>query len=106
MLVKFRAANTGNITMNAQSALAGRGFCVADHQVCDDVFDCQDHSDELNCTNVCTEEEFRCSNGSDWRAGGRCVPLSYLCDREFDCTGWSFFKVGMILVPWAPTNMN
>ena len=73
--------------LKPSTSISGRGFCIVDNQVCDGVFDCQDHTDEMNCTNTCVQDEFRCSNGSDRRAGGRCVPLSYVCDRELDCSG-------------------
>lgn len=44
---------------------------------------CFDESDEEDCTEVCTEDQFRCVDGSG------CIPLSKVCDRMNDCDNGS-----------------
>ncbi|XP_064597565.1 MAM and LDL-receptor class A domain-containing protein 2-like [Liolophura sinensis] len=51
-------------------------FCITPSQVCDRKVDCNDLSDEANCT--CGETEFRCDNGL-------CVPSSLTCNGVEDC---------------------
>ena len=39
-----------------------------------------DHgSDEENCVEECSEDEFMCKNGQ------KCIPNRYICDRDLDC---------------------
>ncbi|XP_017777455.1 PREDICTED: low-density lipoprotein receptor-related protein 1 [Nicrophorus vespilloides] len=53
--------------------------CIRPEWICDGENDCWDNSDEQNCTNrVCTDLEFRCSNG-------KCISLSKKCDGHADC---------------------
>ncbi|KRF99687.1 uncharacterized protein Dwil_GK27490 [Drosophila willistoni] len=51
---------------------------------CDNIRDCPDNEDELNCGTdnyepdlICSEEEFKCDN--------RCLNLNYHCDGHIDC---------------------
>lgn len=53
--------------------------CIGKDQVCDDIPQCQDRSDELDCvtqTDICNHH---CDNKS------RCLPAKFLCDGELDC---------------------
>ncbi|KAF2887473.1 hypothetical protein ILUMI_18700 [Ignelater luminosus] len=44
--------------------------------------DCEDGSDELNCKSViCADKEFQCDE-PDYR----CIPSSWVCDGEKDCS--------------------
>lgn len=55
------------------------GLCINAGWRCDGDADCDDQSDERNCTtSMCTAEQFRCRSG-------RCVRLSWRCDGEDDC---------------------
>ncbi|PNF13768.1 hypothetical protein B7P43_G13137 [Cryptotermes secundus] len=46
--------------------------------VCDDFLDCADGTDEQNCHN-CTEDEFYCYKS------GKCLPSAYKCNHQLDC---------------------
>ncbi|XP_060597547.1 uncharacterized protein LOC132751397 [Ruditapes philippinarum] len=49
---------------------------------CNNIAECLDSSDELNCGNTedmsCTDDEFKCSDG-------RCIHISLVCDFKADC---------------------
>ncbi|XP_060605360.1 low-density lipoprotein receptor-related protein 2-like isoform X2 [Ruditapes philippinarum] len=45
---------------------------------CDNVIDCLDASDEVNCFNGCDDNEFSCD-------GGHCIKFSHVCDFISDC---------------------
>ncbi|CAF4422918.1 unnamed protein product, partial [Adineta steineri] len=45
---------------------------------CDGYPHCQDRSDESNCSQTCSENQFRC-------ATGKCIPKSWTCDNQNDC---------------------
>lgn len=54
-------------------------MCIGKAEVCDDIPQCQDSSDELGCdteTDLC---DHHCDNKS------RCLPAKFLCDGEWDC---------------------
>ncbi|XP_035685060.1 SCO-spondin-like [Branchiostoma floridae] len=54
--------------------------CIPDERVCDDLEDCDDRTDELNCS--CEWDQFRCDNGL-------CIPDYLTCDGRDDCGDWS-----------------
>lgn len=53
--------------------------CIGKDQVCDDIPQCQDHSDELGCEKQTDFCHHHCDNKS------RCLPAKFLCDGELDC---------------------
>ncbi|KAG8306313.1 Basement membrane-specific heparan sulfate proteoglycan core protein [Homalodisca vitripennis] len=55
------------------------GSCIQAAYRCDNVTDCADRSDELNCRRQsCGTDEFTCGDGS-------CVHRNYVCDGARDC---------------------
>jgi len=57
--------------------------------------DCQDGSDEDECTPAeCAQNEFTCGNG-------HCIPAAYKCDMDNDCgDGSDEADCGKLLVCW------
>ncbi|XP_057675771.1 low-density lipoprotein receptor-related protein 2 isoform X2 [Corythoichthys intestinalis] len=53
--------------------------CVMYSHVCDGEKDCQDGSDEEECTVQCKTDEFECHHGN------RCIPPAQVCDGQYDC---------------------
>lgn len=53
--------------------------CIDQNQVCDEIYQCQDHSDELDCRKQTDTCHHQCDNKS------RCLPSTFLCDGERDC---------------------
>ena len=53
--------------------------CIEKEQVCDGVSQCQDRSDELECSKRSEGCVHQCDDQS------RCLPKSFLCDGERDC---------------------
>ncbi|KAK9497166.1 hypothetical protein O3M35_004534 [Rhynocoris fuscipes] len=60
------------------------GQCIPKQLKCDSQFDCQDRSDEINCTrNYCNaDREFKCKSG-------QCIPIDWECDSQIDCNDGS-----------------
>ncbi|XP_074605062.1 low-density lipoprotein receptor-related protein 2-like isoform X2 [Brevipalpus obovatus] len=52
--------------------------CIFHEWICDGHFDCNDRSDESNCTEVCGEGSFRCKDS-------KCIPGHWRCDGNNDC---------------------
>ncbi|XP_077866593.1 uncharacterized protein LOC100372922 [Saccoglossus kowalevskii] len=58
-------------------------LCVKLYLVCDGVNNCQDMSDEANCTyGDCGDNQFKCTAGGD---KGICIDEDFVCDRNKDC---------------------
>jgi len=63
--------------------------CIPAAWRCDESFDCNDHSDEVNCpgrkskdgrtSNECHPDEFQC------RTGSQCIHKTWVCDIDHDC---------------------
>jgi len=54
------------------------GQCIKLTWRCDRDNDCNDRSDERNCTGYCEMEQFACTNG-------KCIYGGYICDGDNDC---------------------
>ncbi|XP_014679192.1 PREDICTED: LOW QUALITY PROTEIN: low-density lipoprotein receptor-related protein 1-like, partial [Priapulus caudatus] len=60
------------------------GHCIPIYNVCNNVNDCGDASDEVMCLQECDNAtEFRC--GGDPDKPSHCVPLEQVCDGEYNC---------------------
>uniref|UniRef100_A0A087XJC0 Si:dkey-88l16.3 n=1 Tax=Poecilia formosa TaxID=48698 RepID=A0A087XJC0_POEFO len=57
--------------------------CIQQGQVCDGQNDCQDRSDEMDCSKQIENCHHLCDNKT------RCVPKTFLCDGEKDCADGS-----------------
>merc|ERR1712223_1031756 len=67
---------------NCISGLVCGGRCLATHQVCDSLVDCEDGKDESNCSSFPScqaDNEFSCLKG-------RCIPQAWNCDGKPDCS--------------------
>lgn len=51
--------------------------------MCDGQSDCQDRSDEMDCSTLMEGCHQRCDNNT------RCIPKKFLCDGERDCADGS-----------------
>ncbi|KAF7240343.1 Low-density lipoprotein receptor-related protein 1 [Varanus komodoensis] len=57
------------------------GTCISNSSRCNQQIDCEDASDEMNCSvrkSKCPANFFACSSG-------RCIPMTWTCDKENDC---------------------
>lgn len=57
--------------------------CIQPEQLCDGQYDCQDRSDEMDCSTMTKGCHHRCDNNT------RCIPDTFLCDGERDCADGS-----------------
>nr|XP_014343518.1 PREDICTED: low-density lipoprotein receptor-related protein 4 [Latimeria chalumnae] len=75
----FSRASASHQPCRSGEFMCNSGLCINAGWRCDGDFDCDDQSDERNCTSsMCTADQFRCKSG-------RCVRLSWRCDGEDDC---------------------
>jgi hypothetical protein len=52
------------------------GNCIWKSLVCNDMYDCDDYSDERNCRDyICNENFFKCTTG-------KCIPQNWECDGQ------------------------
>ena len=61
--------------------------CILTKYMCDGVKDCEDGSDEIECS--CSEDEFQCSRriegGTVYNNLYQCIPKKSTTDTETDC---------------------
>lgn len=68
-----------NRTCDPSYFLCKNGNCIPGRWQCDYDDDCEDKSDEMNCSpRNCSESEFRCDDG-------RCIRGIHRCDGEYNC---------------------
>jgi hypothetical protein len=76
----FASTGTGSDTCPPDTVYTCDGgvTCISQGEICNDIFDCADGTDEIECGSACTDAEFTCDDGL-------CIPLGWLCDGESDC---------------------
>uniref|UniRef100_A0A3B4VCW2 Si:dkey-88l16.3 n=1 Tax=Seriola dumerili TaxID=41447 RepID=A0A3B4VCW2_SERDU len=57
--------------------------CIPPEQMCDGQYNCQDRSDEMDCSRLSDGCHQHCDNNT------RCIPKTFLCDGERDCADGS-----------------
>lgn len=66
-------------TCGADQFTCKSGECLAQFMICDNDNDCEDGSDEVNCTSKCkNSKDFQCPDKT-------CIPETWRCDGENDC---------------------
>lgn len=55
-----------------------QSICIAPHQVCDGINDCDSNADETFCDGVCTSGQIYCDDGS-------CIDVQNACNSVNDC---------------------
>ena len=74
----FLTKSFGNVYTNRYFVCEDSSTCIDYWKVCDLVYDCEDHSDELNC-----ENHFKCSTSQNL------LPKTKHCNGHFDCADLS-----------------
>ncbi|XP_060065626.1 low-density lipoprotein receptor-related protein 1-like [Ylistrum balloti] len=58
---------------------SGEKRCIPSSWRCDNEYDCEDKSDEKNCTETCSAPRFMCKNNET------CLPFEKICNGVHDC---------------------
>ena len=82
--------------MSSSHFMCEDNTCILSAYVCDGYVDCSDKTDEINCTDVCTQGNDTCHHACVSTAcvcsdmyyhclSHECIPLTFLCDNKQDC---------------------
>lgn len=63
----------------------GNSPCIDEVFKCDGWKDCEDGSDEEDCSNQCDPNYFKCERGYHVHSTSRCIMRSKVCDKIKDC---------------------